>query len=124
MCMAHKTASKKKTARNASAKRPAMRNVAKPEPAPEHEPLRFCSALDVMAAQGAALRGQKARAALLNAAFWGAHARLTVSFLQGNAELHRRVAQLANLWTTESDADVTFEFWIEEPRNPSEADTH
>lgn len=121
--MARKTASKKNTARSAVANRPAKRDVAKPDSTAEHGTLRFCSALDVMAMQGVALlRGQKARAALLNAAFWGAHARLTVSFLQGNAELHRRVAQLANLWTTKSDADVTFEFWINELRDPSEAD--
>jgi serralysin len=84
---------------------------------------RYCAALDVVPNHSSrVLRVHKTRAALLNAAFWGAHARLTVSFLEGAPALHERVAQLARLWTSESGADVTFEFWINEPRTPSDAD--
>jgi hypothetical protein len=84
---------------------------------------RYCAALDAVPNQRSrVIRGHQARAALLNAAFWGRGARLTVSFVEGAAALHERVAQFARLWTIESGADVTFEFWIEESRRPSEAD--
>lgn len=81
----------------------------------------FCSALDVNPQYLHSGRGFKARAALLSQAFWGRGARLTIGFLEGEAALHARVAELAERWITETSADIQFEFWIASRRDPREA---
>ncbi|MCP3404460.1 hypothetical protein [Bradyrhizobium sp. CCGB01] len=82
----------------------------------------FCSTIDhVEQASPTARRGFNARAAMLNRAFWGRGARLTVGFLEGSIALHRRVEAIAQRWPTESKADFTFEFWIDTPRDPKQA---
>lgn len=81
----------------------------------------FCSALDVNPEQLRLGHGFTARAALLNRAFWGRGARLTIGFLEGETELHTRVAELAERWITETGADIQFEFWIGNRRDPREA---
>src|SRR5262249_5475534 len=53
--------------------------------------------------------------------FWGVGARLTIAFLEGAPDLHRRVASLARLWLTETGADIDFEFWIDIPHDPEKA---
>ena len=73
----------------------------------------FC-ATPPFALPGAAVQqGFRERAALLNAAFWGRGVRLTVAFVEGPPELHRRVAELAAGWVSETRADFSFEFWFE-----------
>jgi serralysin len=81
----------------------------------------FCSALEVLPEQLRAKPGFASRAALLNRAFWGQGARLTISFLEGERPLHERVAEIAERWITETGADVQFEFWIGVARDPREA---
>lgn len=80
----------------------------------------FCSSADAIPEHPFG-RGIQARAALLNAAFWGRGARLTVAFFEGEAALHRRVAALAQQWLTETGANIQFEFWIDMSRDPREA---
>ena len=84
------------------------------------ENCRFCSALDLAPNIGAT-HGLAGRAALLNAAFWGRGARLTIAFVEGEPALHRRVAEIAERWLTETGADLAFEFWIDVARDPREA---
>jgi serralysin len=81
----------------------------------------FCSALDINPERLRLGCGFTARAALLNRAFWGRGARLTIGFLEGETALHTRVAELAERWITETNADIMFEFWIGNRRDPREA---
>jgi hypothetical protein len=81
----------------------------------------FCASLGGVLGHPLLGRGYAQRAAMLNAAFWSRGARLTIAFLEGEAALHRRVAELAERWVTETGADVKFEFWIEVARDPREA---
>jgi len=85
---------------------------------------RFCSVIDISLGHhtSANATGRKERAALLNAAFWGRGAILTVSFLEGDARLHRRVADIARAWPAESGANIDFDFWIANGRDPGKAD--
>lgn len=83
--------------------------------------MHFCSALDVNPERLRAGAGFGARAALLNRAFWGRGARLTVGFLEGEKALHMRVAELAERWITETGADLELEFWIGAGRDPAAA---
>lgn len=81
----------------------------------------FCSTLEDATFQA----GQptlRERAALLTAAFWGRGVRLRVAFLEGEEALRRRVAQLAQIWPTETGADFAFEFWIGDEGDPRDAD--
>jgi serralysin len=82
----------------------------------------FCSTLDIVPGRALVARGFRERAALLNSAFWGRGARLTIGFLEAEAALHRRVASLAELWLAETGANLEFEFWIEVALDPREAD--
>jgi Astacin (Peptidase family M12A) len=79
----------------------------------------FCSALDIVPE---ALHGERSRVALLKAAFWGMRPTLTVSFFAGTPDLQRRVAKLAQGWVEESRADITFNFWIDDPDSAKSAD--
>jgi hypothetical protein len=91
------------------------------EHAMDHE-RHFCSTLDMVDRDTTlAARGYLARAALLNRAFWGRGARLTVGFLEGSVQLQRRVAQIAAHWPKDTGADFDFEFWIEINRDPRDA---
>jgi serralysin len=81
----------------------------------------FCSSLCGEPGHPLLGRGVAQRAAMLNAAFWNRGARLTIAFLEGEAALHRRVAELAERWVTETGADLSFEFWIDVARDPREA---
>ncbi len=82
----------------------------------------YCASSDAMQLAGKeAVRGVCERAVLLNAAFWGRGALLTVGFMEGEAALRRRVAEIARLWVTETGADLGFEFWIEPERDAREA---
>lgn len=84
--------------------------------------IRFCSSIDTPVGTGSAqMRGVARRAALLNAAFWGQGSTITVAFLGAEPPLHRRVADIAKRWTTETDADIKFEFWIESNRDARDA---
>ncbi|MCQ4163890.1 M12 family metallopeptidase [Tahibacter harae] len=83
---------------------------------------RFCSSLEDIGFQTPAANGLVARAALLNAAFWGRGVKLRVSFLDGAPELHRRVAALAQAWPQETGANFSFEFWIGNGLDPAGAD--
>jgi serralysin len=78
----------------------------------------FCSACDPRIGSLRPTRGINARAAMLNAAFWGKGNRLTISFLEGDPALHRRVADIAERWITETAANIQFEFWIGATRDP------
>ena len=89
--------------------------------ATEHDH-RFCSSLEDSGFRPAAEKGFNARAALLNAAFWGRGVRLRVSFIDGALDLQRRVAALAQAWPDETEANFGFEFWIDNGRDPTEAD--
>ena len=84
--------------------------------------LRFCSCLEDAAFRPPGADGVKARAALLTAAFWGRGVRLRVAFMQGATDLQRRVATLAQLWVTETGANLGFDFWIDTGQNPADAD--
>ena len=57
----------------------------------------FCSTFDRQPKPGPPMRGFEERAVLLNETFWGKGARLTIAFLEGSPDLHRRVASLAEL---------------------------
>jgi hypothetical protein len=81
----------------------------------------FCSTLDDAGVQPNGTTGTKARAALLNAAFWGKGKNLCISFMGGEPDLQRRVAALAQAWP-ETGADFSFEFWIGNGRDPAEGD--
>lgn len=83
---------------------------------------RFCSSLEDIGFQAPAANGLVARAALLNAAFWGRGVKLRVSFLDGAPALHQRVATLAQAWPRETGANFSFEFWIGNGLDPSGAD--
>lgn len=83
---------------------------------------RFCSALEDVNFQLPEANGEKARAALLKAAFWGRGVRLRVSFLEGEAALHQRVAALAQAWPDQTEANFSFEFWIDTTLDPADAD--
>ncbi|AWO88419.1 MULTISPECIES: M12 family metallopeptidase [Bradyrhizobium] len=83
---------------------------------------RYCSSLDIMpGGSSETARGLARRAALLNSAFWGRGARLTVGFLEGSVALQRRVETIAQRWPSETNADFSLEFWIEPPRNAAQA---
>ncbi|HEV2816410.1 MAG TPA: hypothetical protein VGW40_04205 [Allosphingosinicella sp.] len=71
---------------------------------------RFCAA-PPPPALGGVPAGYKARAAMLNAAFWGAGTTLRVGFLDGSVALRERVRDLAKLWLAQSGANINFEFW-------------
>lgn len=82
----------------------------------------FCSTLDDEGVQPNGAAGAKARAALLNAAFWGRGKTLRISFMGGEPDLQRRVMALAQAWPNQTGADFSFEFWIGNGRDPAEAD--
>lgn len=90
----------------------------KPTP-DEHE---FCSTLEDVGFQPALATGVSARAALLNTAFWGRGVKLRVAFMEGTADLHHRVAKLAQEWPDLTGANFSFEFWIENELSPKDAD--
>jgi serralysin len=82
----------------------------------------YCSSLDIAPdGSSASARGIARRAALLNSAFWGRGARLTVGFLEGSISLQRRVETIAQRWPSETNADFSFEFWIDSPRDATQA---
>ncbi|NKQ73458.1 hypothetical protein C3Y89_24480 [Rhizobium sp. UPM1132] len=83
---------------------------------------RFCSSVEDAAFHDASANGFNARAALLNAAFWGRGVKLRVSFMEGALDLQKRVAALAEAWPEETGANFSFEFWIDNGRDPSAAD--
>ncbi len=83
---------------------------------------QFCSTLEDARFQPPKSNGVTARAALLNAAFWGRGVRLRIAFLEGQPDLHRRVERLAQAWPTMTGANFTFEFWIDDGRDPAKAD--
>lgn len=82
----------------------------------------FCSTLEEVSDHPPGVGGMTARAALLNAAFWGRGVRLRVGFLEGAPELHQRVADLARAWPQETRANFDFEFWVDNGRDPGDAD--
>ncbi|MVZ97929.1 hypothetical protein EUU23_09440 [Sphingorhabdus sp. IMCC26285] len=85
----------------------------------------FCSAIEIaedLDNPPSNTTGVSARAVLLNAAFWGRGVRLRVAFMEGEPALHRRVEALAQLWPEQTEADFSFEFWIDNGLDPSEAD--
>jgi|GEM_PF-3020248 len=59
--------------------------------------LRYCATPNVRPG-GRHVAGVSERAALLNEAFWSTGASITVSFTEGEAALHRRVADIADEW--------------------------
>ncbi|MER9082098.1 M12 family metallopeptidase [Mesorhizobium sp. M0563] len=83
---------------------------------------RFCSSLEDADFQPPSANGFNARAALLNAAFWGRGVKLRVSFMEGALDLQRRVAALAQAWPDETGANFSFEFWIDNGRDPAGGD--
>lgn len=97
---------------------------AEPESGASFPPVapRFCSAIEDERLPLPGMAGVTARAALLKAAFWGQGVRLRVSFLEGEAELHRRVAAIAQRWPDQTGANFSFEFWIGDSNDPSKAD--
>jgi serralysin len=97
-----------------------MRRLIRQEATMSDSKLMFCAAADAIPAHPLG-HGVTARAALLNPAFWGRSARLTIAFLEGEPALHRRVATLAQRWLTETGADIQFEFWIDISRDPRDA---
>lgn len=83
---------------------------------------RFCSSLEDAGFQARGANGFNARAALLNAAFWGRGVRLRVAFMGGGDALQERVAALAMAWPDETGANFSFDFWIGQGHDPAEAD--
>ncbi|NKQ80399.1 hypothetical protein C3Y90_24010 [Rhizobium sp. UPM1134] len=47
---------------------------------------------------------------------------MRVSFMEGASNLQRRVAALAQAWPDETGANFSFEFWIDNGRDPTAAD--
>jgi hypothetical protein len=85
----------------------------------------FCSAIEVaedLDNPPPNVIGVAARAALLNAAFWGRGVNLRVAFMEGEPALHRRVEAFAQLWPEQTGADFSFEFWIDNGLDPAGAD--
>ncbi|MGO7335689.1 M12 family metallopeptidase [Rhizobium leguminosarum] len=83
---------------------------------------RFCSSLEDAGFQANGANGFHARAALLNAAFWGRGVRLRVAFMGGEIALQKRVEALAMAWPDETGANFGFDFWIGQGHDPTEAD--
>lgn len=83
---------------------------------------RFCSVLEDAGFQPPRMNGFTSRAALLNAAFWGRGVKLRVSFMEGEMDLQRRVAGLAQAWPDATRANFQFEFWIDSSLDPANAD--
>ena len=53
---------------------------------------------------------EKTRAALLKESKWGVGDRVTVRFLEGDPDLRRRVRNVAEEWTGEKMANLSFRF--------------
>jgi serralysin len=104
------------------------RPQAMPAPAAVHataasadDPDWFCAALeprDKLTGEPPEVRG---RAALLNAAYWGAGRTLNVGFMGGSDALRQRVATIARRWS-EIGAGINFNFWLPQESKPGDAD--
>jgi serralysin len=86
-----------------------------------HDVLGFCSAPPPPLGGGVPA-GYKARGAMLNASFWGQGIKLRVGFLNGSDALRKRVRDLANLWISETGANIAFEFWTAAEVDPADAE--
>lgn len=81
--------------------------------------LRYCATPNVRPG-GRHVAGVSERAALLNEAFWSTGASITVSFTEGEAALHRRVADIADEWPRKTKASFEFIF-LDQDEDPASA---